>query len=472
MLQRSWEKAKEYFDSGEFFSDLARRVSYRTESFYSRTSLELNAYLDELLVPELEGMGFRTEVHRNWNASGNSFLVARRLEDPEAPTVLCYGHADVVAGMDDRWQDGRDPWTLSDENGVWYGRGTADNKGQHHVNLSAARILLQEHGSLGFNLIFLFECGEEIGSPALNEFVDAHRDSLAADVLIASDGPRIDAETPTLFLGNRGAFTFRLSADLREDSLHSGNWGGILRNAATTVAAAVESLVDGTGRLLIPALHAPDPSPETAAALARLEFKPSAEDPEPDPEWFDPDLTPAERLWGSNVLEVLALGAGDVDDPVNAIPGEASAVLQLRYVAGSDAESFAPAIRQWLAERGFGMVTVDVVNHFPASRIEVTDPWVPWAAAIMAEASGKPTAVLPNIGGSLPNAVFAATLGIPTLWVPHSYPGCRQHAANEHFLALIGDEGLRIMCALFHYLGHPGDHPAPAKRQALARSLS
>jgi len=464
MLQDIWDSARIHLESGAFFAELGRRVSYRSESSAFGFSLELDAYLNDVLIPELTSMGFSTGLHPQWRSSGNSFLIASRRENADAPTVLCYGHADVVAGMEGQWEDGRDPWSLRDEKGVWYGRGTADNKGQHQVNLDAVRILLDRQDTLGFNLIFLFECGEEIGSPSLGEFVRAHREELQADVLIASDGPRIDAETPTLFLGNRGAYTFRLTADLREDPLHSGNWGGLLRNAATTIAAAVEALVDGHGRVRLRGLQAPPASPATAAALDRLEFRPAVDDPEPDPAWFDPDLSSARRLWDSNVLEVLALGAGDVDDPINAIPGEASAVLQLRYIAGSDAAAFLPAISAGLEERGLGMVTVQEISHFPASRVEVSNPWVTWASTIMEEATGKHTAVLPNIGGSLPNDVFVDVLGVPTLWVPHSYPGCRQHAPNEHFLASIGAEGLRIMCGLFHHLGHPATHPSPWHR--------
>ena len=75
-------------------------------------------------------------------------------------------------------------------------------------------------------------------------------------------------------------------------------------------------------------------------------------------------------------------------------------------------------------------------------------------------------AVLPNIGGSLPNHVFEDILGLPTLWIPHSYPGCLQHAPNEHMLESIAREGLQIACGLFYDLGrsHSG---TIAPRQAL-----
>ncbi|MFJ3957918.1 M20/M25/M40 family metallo-hydrolase [Arthrobacter sp. NPDC090010] len=472
MADEFGEMVRDHFDSGRFFAELSHKIAVPTEVSHLGINLALTAYLERVLAPELGELGFVHEVHPDWRGSGNSFLIARRMEDPAAPTVLCYGHGDVVNGMAGQWENGRDPWRLSDEDGRWYGRGSADNKGQHQVNLSAVRLLLERRGSLGFNLIFLFEGGEEIGSPALDEFVREHREELRADVMIGSDGPRVDARTPTLFLGNRGAYTFRLTADLRADALHSGNWGGVLRNAATTVTGAVESIVDGQGRLLVPGLQTPQQSPETMLALSSLRFTPDPEDPEPDLAWFDPRLDLAERVWGSNVLEVLALQAGDADDPVNAIPGQATAVLQLRYLAGSARAEFPAILRQWLDDHGYGMVEVSEINDFPASRTEVSDPWVGWAVQVMREAIGKDIAVLPNIGGSLPNKVFAETLGLPTLWVPHSYPGCRQHAPDEHFLESIGREGLLLMCALFDGLGHSGRHPAPISLASSVRTSS
>ncbi|WP_234383288.1 M20/M25/M40 family metallo-hydrolase [Streptomyces dysideae] len=106
------------------------------------------------------------------------------------------GHAVRQPG---RWIEGRDPWTLTADGDRWYGRGAADDKGQHLVNLAALRLLLAEQGSLGFNLTFLFESGEETGSPGLAEFTATHRELPRADVLVASDGPRLDTATPTLF---------------------------------------------------------------------------------------------------------------------------------------------------------------------------------------------------------------------------------------------------------------------------------
>ena len=93
---------------------------------------------------------------------------------------------------------------------------------------------------------------------------------------------------------------------------------------------------------------------------------------------------------------------------------------------------------------------------FIATRIDPEDPWVQWAVQSIANSSGKKPAILPNLGGSLPNDVFTDVLGLRTIWVPHSYPGCSQHAPNEHLPPKILEEGLRIMTGLYWDLGEPG----------------
>jgi hypothetical protein len=92
-------------------------------------------------------------------------------------------------------------------------------------------------------------------------------------------------------------------------------------------------------------------------------------------------------------------------------------------------------------------------SRFMATRTDPDDEWVRWAVASIAETSGKKPAVLPNLGGSLPNDIFTEVLGLRTVWVPHSYPGCSQHAPNEHLPPALLREGLTVMTGLYWDLG-------------------
>ena len=150
------------------------------------------------------------------------------MEDPARPTILTYGHGDTVRGLEDQWREGLDPWRVTEEPDRWYGRGTADNKGQHALNLAALEAVLAERGGrLGFNLKLVLETCEERGSVGLRDFVAAHTDLLKADVLIGSDGPRVMPDVPTIATGTRGTFHFDLVVDLRPGGVHSGHWGGL-----------------------------------------------------------------------------------------------------------------------------------------------------------------------------------------------------------------------------------------------------
>jgi acetylornithine deacetylase/succinyl-diaminopimelate desuccinylase-like protein len=459
------ERAARHYDGGAFLAELARLVAVPSESQEARGAPYLAAYLTEHLRPLLENMGFLCQVLVN-PAPGGPLLLAERIEDPDLPTVLVYGHGDVIRGLEGAWQDGLSPWRLTERDGRIYGRGVADNKGQHAINLAALAIVLAERGRLGFNAKVLIETSEEIGSPGLRELCENHQEQLAADLLLASDGPRLAPDQPTIFLGSRGALNFDLVVGLRESGHHSGNWGGLLANPAIILAHAVASIASKTGRIRIRELKPRAIPPAIKRALAELPMSFAGEaatqsdpgEPAIDPGWGEAGLTPAEKVFAWNSFEVLAWTAGDPNHPVNAVPPSASAHCQIRYTVDSDPDEFLPAIRRALREAGLGRVEVRAAEA-PVFRATRTDPehsWVTFARRSIERTAGRPPAVLPNLGGSLPNDCFAEVLGLPTVWVPHSYPGCCQHAPNEHALPAILREGLLIMTGLFWDLGESG----------------
>ena len=137
---------------------------------------------------------------------------------------------------------GLSPWTVTEKDGRYYGRGVVDNKGQHTINIAAQAAVLAERGKLGFNAKWLIEMGEETGSPGLRELCAEHRDLLAADVLVGSDGPRLTADRPTISLGTRGAYPIDIWIDAREGGHHSGNWGGLLSSPAIQLVHALSTI--------------------------------------------------------------------------------------------------------------------------------------------------------------------------------------------------------------------------------------
>jgi acetylornithine deacetylase/succinyl-diaminopimelate desuccinylase-like protein len=450
--------AEAYFDDGGFVADLARRVAIPTESQVEERLPVLRAYLADEIAPSLARLGFTSEVIDN-PVRGGPMLIAERREAGAATTVFGYGHGDVIRGLEPQWRDGLSPWRLQREGDRLYGRGTADNKGQHTINLAALESVLKVRGRLGFNVVFLIETGEEIGSPGLREVCRQYKDRLAADVLIASDGPRLAPERPTIFLGARGAMNFDLSVELREGGHHSGNWGGLLANPGIILAHALATITTPKGAIRVREwvpTHLPN---SVRMALADCPVDSQGEGgegaPEIDPDWGEPGLSPSEKVFGWCSFEVLAFTTGNPDNPVNAIPPHAKATCQIRFVVGVDPENFLPALRRHLDAAGFPMVRIERWRkaYFPATRLDPNHPWVRWAAASIEETTGKSPAILPNLGGSLPNDIFATDLGLPTVWVPHSYASCSQHAPNEHMLAPLAREALGVMAGIYWDLG-------------------
>ena len=463
--------AGEFVRSEAFFDLLAARVARRTESQAAGNGAAAHAYLAEEVVPELAELGFESTIHDNPESDEHPLLIASRVEDPNLPTVLLYGHGDVQFAHDSQWSGGLDPWVLTRDGDRLYGRGSADNKGQHTVNSLALRIVLDsleassrdtdslnassretdslDAGTLGYNVTVLIETAEEAGSRGLKSFAAGHQAELAADLFLASDGPRIAAEHPTLFLGSRGALNFTLAVHDRDGDHHSGNWGGKLRNSATVLASAINSLVDGNGVIRIPALRPEDPPASVLEAVAKLPAVVEAGSPEVDPDWGEPGLTSAERVFAFNVVEVLALDAGNPDQVVNAIPGAATAHMQLRFVVGTDIDDFENKVQAHLEDQGIQGVDVVAAHCMPATRLDPNARVVAAAAESIKTTTGLEAAIEPNLGGTIPNDVFAEVLGLPTVWVPHSYPGCNQHAPDEHALSSILEQGAEIMAGMF-----------------------
>ncbi|MEQ5828535.1 M20 family metallopeptidase [Sulfitobacter sp. NFXS29] len=452
-----------YFDDGTFQSELGTLVSYETESQNPDQGPELMRYLTETMEPRLTAMGFTCSLHDNPDPRGGPLLVGERREGDDLPTVLTYGHGDVIRAQTDQWREGLHPFKLVEEGDKLYGRGTADNKGQHLINIAALEAVLKTRGKLGFNCRIVIEMSEETGSAGLPEFFTEHREKLTADVLIASDGPRLQPDVPTMFMGSRGGVSFDLIIDKRDGAHHSGNWGGLLADPAMILAQALATITDKRGQIQIAEWRPDSLTPSVRDALKDLPIE-SDDGPAIDTDWGEEDLTPVERAYGWNSFAILAMKSGVPEAPVNAISAHATATCQLRYVVGTDPEDILPALRRHLDKHGFEEVRIEPHDRgfFRATRLDADHPWVKFVAASLTKSAGKAPHILPNLAGSLPNDSFSDILGLPTVWVPHSYRSCSQHAPDEHVLKPVCRDALRVMAGVFWDLGDGNTPPRAA----------
>ena len=201
-------------------------------------------------------------------------------------------------------------------------------------------------------------------------------------------------------------------------------------------------------------------------ALAGAELDGGPDGPAVDPEWGEPGLTPAENVYAWNSFALLTMVLGDPDAPANAIQPFARAHCQLRYIAGTDVDDVIPALRRHLDEHGFENVEVlppppDNAAGFAASRTDLDDPWAVRVLRSIERTTGARPATHPSDGGSICNDVFTDILGLPSIWIPHSYTSCLQHAPDEHVLLPLCREALGLMA---------GSTGTSAKRRAWARS--
>jgi len=440
---------------GRFLEILRGRVAVPTESQNADRLPDLYRYLTDQIAPALEPLGFTCRILDNPVEGGGPFLIAQRIEDPALPTVLGYGHGDVVRGIPEQWRDGLDPWRVTVEGERWYGRGSADNKGQHSIWIAALETVLKARGRLGFNAKFVIETSEEIGSVGLDLLLETEAEALACDVLLASDGPRLERDKVDIKLGNRGAFAFDLRVKLREGSRHSGHWGGVLEDPGLILAHALASITTPRGRILIDDWLPKSVPAKVTAALKGITVDPS--DPTlvmPD-DWGEARLSRAEKMYGWTSFIVLAYVTGAPEKPINGVQPEAYARCQIRYTADADETRFIPALREHLDRHGFQQVMTEnlPLNRFPAWRTDPDNPWVEKVMASVEQTIGYAPTLMPNSSGGLPSEIFARHLGCPVIWIPHSYGGCKQHGPDEHLLQPIVEQGLAIMAGLFWDIG-------------------
>jgi len=445
-------RAVGYFDDGRYLASLRRLVAVPSENQMPDSIDALRRYCTDALAPEMDGMGFETTILENPRPGRGPVLLASRIEDPALPTVLIYGHGDVVRGLPEKWRAGLDPWQVVVEGDRWYGRGTVDNKGQHLIAIQALRALIEERGRLGFNAKVFVETGEEAGSPGLRDIMRRDAALLSADAFIGLDGPRQATFLPDLKLGARGGVAFDLVVKLREHAAHSGHWGGVLADPGFILSHALSSIVTRDGRILVDGWLPASVPPSVREACNNLILEDVPGTPVPDPGWGEPGMSVTERIFAWTSVIVLSFITGHPDAPTNAVQPEARARLQVRHTVDVKGDDIMPALRRHLDARGFPEIQIVPVmerDMFSASRTDPDHPWVKAIAASMQRTSGRAPNIIPNSSGSNPSDIFQEELNVPVMWIPNSYAGCNQHGPDEHALAPLLREGLGLMAGIW-----------------------
>jgi acetylornithine deacetylase/succinyl-diaminopimelate desuccinylase-like protein len=408
------------------------------------------------LVDHLRRIGFqRAEVI---STDGHPVVYAEWLGAPGAPTALVYGHYDVQP-VDplELWHT--PPFEPQVRDGLLYGRGAVDDKGQVYMHLAAAEAYLATRGHLPVNLKLLVEGEEEIGSPNLDTFVASHRDLLAADVGVISDTPMYDADHPSLCYGLRGLAYLQVEVEGPASDLHSGTWGGIVANPALALASMLARLKDDEGRVTVPGFYdAVRPLRDAErAALAALPLDPVrlAMDLGVSTLVGEAGYTPLERLWARPTLDVHGLWGGfSGQGAKTVIPSRAGAKLSCRLVPDQQPDTISTLVAEHLAQLAPAGVSVRV-ERLHGGRPVITPlghPALRAAGRAIERGFGKPPSFIRE-GGSIPFvATLVEELGLPCILLGVGLPDERTHAPNEFFHLVNFYRGMRAVAYLWDEL--------------------
>src|SRR5436190_8378507 len=306
MLHR--EKRRNAGRMDEALSDLLTVLRFPSISTSSEHAGDLRNCA-EWVAAKLKGMGLETAVHPT---ARHPVVVAKSKRVEGKPTVLIYGHYDVQP-VDplDQWET--PPFEPVIKGGRIFARGATDNKGQFMAHLCGVEKVLKEDGGLPLNVIFLIEGEEEIGSPNLAPFLEAHRKELGCDIIAISDSGMVGPGVPTFTYGLRGIAIAEIVVHGPSIDLHSGIFGGSVANPNTILAKLVASVHDEQGRVRIPGFYdavrplqawereawSKLPGEETTLKLTGVPKL-----------WGETGYSDLERRWARPTAEVNGIGGG------------------------------------------------------------------------------------------------------------------------------------------------------------------
>ena len=358
----------------------------------------------------------------------------------DAPTVLLYAHHDVQPpGVVDNWES--DPFEPAERAGRLYGCGSCDDKAGGVAHAHAVSAWLTTSGALPCNVRVLIEGEEEIGSPTLLAFLEAHRDELRSDVLVLADAGNWKVGVPGLTYSLRGLAAADIELRALDGPVHSGMAGGAVPDPVAGLARVLASLVDERGDVAVDGIW-DDVRPPTEAErtpIAGLDDDPARFAREigvrPGVELAgDPATTLHERLWFRPSLTVIGLDAHPIKGSSNQVIARAGARVSLRLVPDQDPERVLAQLRAHVERHvPWGLeLRFRALEGAPAWQTDPTGPAFDAARRALRAGFGV-DAVMMGVGGSIPFVgPFADAFGgIPALLLGPSDPHSRIHGENE-----------------------------------------
>ena len=416
----------------EAVAKLVELCSFETVSAQGRAIKETADWV----AAELRDLGFDVQILPKPEGPPAQPVVYAEAKGTSAKTVLFYDHYDVQPEEPlDLWRT--PPFEPVEKDGKLYGRGTFDNKGNIAARFAAIRAWRETRGELPCGVKFCIEGDEEIGSPFMEEFVERHRELLAADACIWEGGGVTWEGLPMVTLGVKGLLYVQLECQAITHDAHS-SYGTVLPNAAWRLVWALSTIKGQDDRVMIDGFY-DDVRPPTAEERAAVEKL-------PDDSAETLNLYGIERsTTGVNGFEynlrhlfeptatIDGLSSGyEGEGPKTVLPAKAMAKLDFRLVNDQDPSDIERKLRAHLDKHGFEDITMATHGGEHPARTPVTDPLVATMMEACREVYGQEPVILPTMAGTGPLYPFVGTLGLPNVDIGIGYPDAAIHAPNEN----------------------------------------
>lgn len=369
---------------------------------------------------------------------------------PDAPTVLFYGHYDVQpVDPIEEWES--DPFTPEIRDGRLYARGASDDKGQVFMHLAVFEAFMNTKGALPVNVKVCIEGEEEIGSENLYDLLLEQKEKFAADFVVISDSGMVAQNQPTILYGLKGFTGIEITVDGPEQDLHSGMYGGAVRNPAMALSHILSSMKNVDEEITVDGFY-DDVEPLTEAErtlIAEVEGEDYTKTTGVSETVSEKGYNAKEHTMGRPTFEINGMFGGYQGEGTKTIiPASATAKITCRLVPGQDPEKIQDLLVDHIEKNQPSGVEVTVKKEKLSSKaykVEPNHPLIQKAAACYERAFEKET-VFVRMGGSIPVVEWLDDLyDVPVVLLGFGTPEDRLHSPNESFPLDSFDQGMKTL---------------------------
>ncbi|RLD03428.1 MAG: dipeptidase [Chloroflexi bacterium] len=388
----------------------------------------------EWLVEKLESLGM--ENVKIYPTPKHPVVYADWLHAKDAPTVLVYGHYDVQPEDPlEEWLT--PPFKPTQREASLHARGASDMKGQIVATLSAIESIVK-NDDFPSNIKFMLEGEEEIGSPSLVDFMESHKELLSADFCLNPDAGMLGAELPTITYALRGLAYFEVHVTGPSHDLHSGSFGGVVRNPANTLMKLVGNMKDENGKITLPEFYdkVRDVDAEERAELAKLPVDEAflLDNTGSPALWGEKGYSPVERVGARPTLDVNGMLSGFTGEGAKTVlPAKAMAKISMRLVPDQTPEEVYEQLKAYMEKNAPEGIDWEVkALHGGSPSISKRDGVGVVALSDAFEAVWGKAPLFKREGGSIPVVGdMQKILGIESVLTGFGLPDDRIHSPNE-----------------------------------------